>query len=133
MASEDLLSWLRSTIEGDKAAAEKAQPGPWHIGNAVDPTRPCNVHTFPGARGVADELLWLDAEHVVRHDPRDTIARCEAELALLDEHPAAAGTYLPAWAGRCQGCGDRMPCTTVKLLATGYRHRPGFNPEWESG
>ena len=126
MASEDLLSWLRSTIEGDKAAAEKAQPGPWHIGNAVDPTRPCNVHTFPGARGVADELLWLDAEHVVRHDPRDTIARCEAELALIAryEGPDEPGTTPDFW------CAMRE---SIEMLAQGYRHRPGFKPEWLEG
>ncbi|MFI7113975.1 DUF6221 family protein [Nonomuraea sp. NPDC050227] len=124
----DLLSWLKATIEGDKAAAEKAQPGPWHIGKAVDPTRPCNVHTFPGARGVADELLWLDAEHVVRHDPRDTIARCTAELALLDEHAEAKAHYdkhLSAPAGELYGL-----YSAIKWLASGYRHREGFNPEW---
>jgi hypothetical protein len=118
----DLLSWLRSTIEGDKAAAEAAQPGPWHIGNAVDPTRTCNVHTFPGARGVADDLQWLDAEHIVRHDPTGTIARCTAELELLDLHKPQQ-RY-------CFTCGGYAPCLTLRLLASSRRHRPGFNPEW---
>lgn len=39
-----------------------ATPTPWHIGDAVDPTTPCNIHSATDARGVADNVRWLDAE-----------------------------------------------------------------------
>ena len=127
MATDDMLSWLRSTIEGDKAAAEKAQPGPWHIGNAVDPTRPCNVHTFPGASGVADNLRWLDAEHVVRQNPRDTIVRCTAELRVLNQ--LAAVLIAPeAFDRGVVALAEEL----VRRLVGSYQHRPGFNPDWVS-
>ncbi|MFF0864180.1 DUF6221 family protein [Nonomuraea sp. NPDC003560] len=158
--SADLLSWLRSVIEGDKAAAiaaDKASPGPWVNRGQAGEGSAWQIH---GALTDDSETEWDEerqdvvnigirvatlnysdgggvwereaADHIVLQQPRDTIARCTAELALLDEHPEAAGTYLPNWAGRCQGCGERTPCTTVKLLASGRRHRPGFNPEWVS-
>jgi hypothetical protein len=44
--------------------AAHAQPGPWYIGNAVDPTQLCNIHTHPGCSSVADTIRWLDAEHI---------------------------------------------------------------------
>ncbi|GAA0720059.1 hypothetical protein Drose_06330 [Dactylosporangium roseum] len=54
--------------------AKDAQHGPWHIGNAVDPMRPCNVHTFPGARLVADNVPWLDAEYIATMHPPVAVA-----------------------------------------------------------
>lgn len=47
----------------------KVTPGPWHIGDAVDPTKPCNVHNFPNGLPVADGLYWLDAEYIARLNP----------------------------------------------------------------
>jgi hypothetical protein len=92
-------------------------------------------------------------EHIIRHDPRNEIARCEAELAILDEHaltwpdgepeyesldePVADSRggvhYVPVRGGVvppyvCRTCGydDGQPCKTVRLLASGYKHRPGY-------
>lgn len=78
-----------------------------------------------------------DADHIVLNHPQDTIARCETELALLADHsdfdfPAneddGPGGY--SWTARCDGCGQPTPCRTARLLASGYRHRPGWLPEW---
>lgn len=124
----DLLLWLRSTIEGDKALAE-AVKDPAEISMGAEYVDNCG----------SDEA----AEHIRRHDHRDTIARCEAELALLDkltpvlrqlgeiaysegqgaEHPDKPGEYIA----------DEAAEYLVELLAAGYRHRPGFKPEWVSG
>jgi hypothetical protein len=129
-----MLAWLKATIRGDLAAAKLAQPGPWHIGNAVDPTGTCNLHTFPGASGVADNLRWLDAEYLVRQDPRDTIARREADLAILEEHkPGRYGECVICDIGAqsCGCCGwGEFPCNTVSNLASGYRHREGYLAKW---
>ncbi|GAA4557801.1 hypothetical protein GCM10023193_10660 [Planotetraspora kaengkrachanensis] len=91
-----LGSWLRATIEADKAVA------------------------------LATE-----------QDPRDTIARCDAALAVLDEHGIVQVTgigkdtrvmQIPA----CKTCGTKhgVPCRTLRLLARGYRHREGYDDEW---
>ena len=74
-------------------------------------------------------------EHMEANDPRDVIARCEAELALLDEH----GPFDPEsdWLRDfCATCGhlDRnrvaFPCRTVRLVGHGYRFRPGYSEAW---
>lgn len=150
---EEMLTWLRATIEGDKARAEQATAGDWE--SVVD----------DHGRGQVDASVWSesigyyitekvssgprhreDAAHIAIHDPRDTIARCEAELALLDlhEHVETSSLARRLAGGRCQpfGCevchekdqivwGEGV-CATIRLLASGYRHRPGFNPEWVS-
>ena len=65
---------------------------------------------------------------IAANDPRSVIARCEAELAILDEHRAEAGCFPDELC--CVTCGDfpqvLFPCRTVRLLAGGYKHRPGF-------
>jgi hypothetical protein len=125
----ELLSWLRTTIEGDKAAAEKLQGESWTV--VAQDQSFCYVKTSEGAEvGYMDEsdigLLDPDeADHMCRHDPRDTIARCEAELALIAryEGPDEPGTTPDFW------CAMRQ---SIEMLAQGYRHRPGFNPDWVS-
>ena len=116
MAADDMLSWLRNVIEGDKAAAERATPPPPFV-------------------------LTEDADHLMRQNPRDTIARCEAELAMLDKLPPVLSRL--GWIAEGEGQGaphpgrpgeymaeDAVADYFVKLLASGYRHRPGFRPEW---
>lgn len=100
-------------------------------------------------------------EHIIRNDPRNTVARCEAELGILDahrlvvadrglpeqgqswgsargyriiaEHPdekdieRAAGMH---WDLDCREYRKRFPCRTVRLLGTGYKHRPGYQESW---
>ena len=82
------------------------------------------------------------------NDPQDTIARCEAELAILDEHYILASddrnpdyeefsVVKIGGADSDRGCvtchyyaqgGEKGYgiCRTVRLLAGGYRYRPGF-------
>lgn len=167
-ADDEMLTWLRATIEGSKAAAEAVrQPdgsptvAPWTsyahppgMGNryqdrdvilvGAEPERDgeswlvCEAGQWPGARAVAD--------HIALQQPQDTIARCEADLLLLDEHHCKDGD--------CSSCGRASweenpgghlrdepemvdvwrpafwPCRTVRTLAFGYRRRPGWNPDW---
>lgn len=65
---------IRRAAQLMRERATAASPGPWHIGNAVDPTTPCNVHTFPGAQDVADNVGWLDAEHIAAMHPGVALA-----------------------------------------------------------
>lgn len=148
----DLLSWLRSTIEGDKAAAELAASGE-HNGVAFtghwtfthgDDVVYQDGRRIPGGEGIVSRSCDCcgpasaghaeDLAHIALHDPRDTIARCEAELALLDEFiPIVEELDYIAYS---EGLGS-LPYgepqrRLLKTLASGYRHRPGFNPDWVS-
>ena len=79
-----------------------------------------------------------DAVHIARHDPRDVTARCAAELRLIAAHGHETGDGAEAGDGdeggdgdgRADGRTDDGPCDTLRLLAYGYRHRPGWLPEW---
>ena len=87
-----------------------------------------------------DPVAWLRQllERCLEHhrqvagsnDAGEQTARCEAELAILDEHH-----YMNLGdCGRCRGYGPHSlfmpyPCTTVRLLASGYKHRPGYREE----
>lgn len=93
------------------------------------------------------------ASHVIRHDPRWVVADCDAKLAVLDEHHIlTADNRSDTWAewsivprrnaSKDHGCvtchyegmgGVRGAgvCRTVRLLASGYRHRPGYREEWK--
>lgn len=109
----DLEIWLRATIEGDKALAE-AVKDPAEISMGAEFVDNCG----------SDEA----AEHIRRHDIPDTVARCEAELALLDDYAEARTYYYEhtsAPAGELHGLH-----TAINRVASGYRHRPGFKPEW---
>jgi Family of unknown function (DUF6221) len=74
------------------------------------------------------------------NDPRDTIARCEAELAILDLHKPVWTDFIDSdgqdrTSLDCDECdtggsADNWPCRTVRLLGSGYRHRPGYLEEW---
>lgn len=71
----------------------------------------------------------------------EAVARCEAELAILEEHaligPSSRGGPI------CNTCVDitidpadaenfyvPYPCRTVRLLGSGYRHRDGYLRQW---
>ena len=82
-------------------------------------------------------------EHIIRHDPRNVVADCEAKLAILDEHaPADFAAYGERLCRRCRWDEDEperdddahhwvvYPCRTVRLLLGAYKHRTGFEEKW---
>ncbi|MEV8639453.1 DUF6221 family protein [Streptosporangium sp. NPDC051023] len=77
-------------------------------------------------REAAQALYRGVAEHAARHDPQDTIARCEFELSEIARHEESA-------CRDCVICGDHdgdYPCDYLRRHAYGYRHRPGYRQEW---
>ena len=79
-----------------------------------------------------------EARHIALNDPQDVIARCEAELAILDAHEQDEGWCLYCERNCKCDLGDdcvedswrAYPCPTVRLLASGYRHREGYAGHW---
>ncbi|MEW2250409.1 DUF6221 family protein [Streptomyces sp. NPDC006975] len=148
--TDDLVQFLRARLDEDEALAREAPAEPWHIGNAVDPTQPCHVHTFPGARMVADRLNWLVAEHIARHDPvrvlRDVGARREIVAAYLppgtDPHPGLPCINYegqdPADYDDYDSCSRHLEATkdryhtdrVLRLLALTYADHPDYREEW---
>jgi hypothetical protein len=133
--SPDLIDWLRATIKGDKAAAEDLAAASWRVTSWAherpdgggderialvdDSGRKLIVFTWPDVDVTEDEL-----EHMARHDPRDTIARCEADLMEL-------GRHVPNFAGDCQLCDESAPCESLRINAYGLRNRPGWQEGWK--
>lgn len=112
-----LVEFLRARLDEDEALAREAPPGPWLIGNAVDPTQPCSVHTFPGVRFVADGLNWLVAEHIARQNPARVLAEVAVKRRMIDD----------TWGG--PGHQD-MWDHHMRLLALPYRTHPDYRSEW---
>jgi len=158
--SDDLVTWLRQRIRERKYLAEHAV----ELGNAAEWTEmtsgvllyaePADDDTWHGVWAAGDSSL---TRLMAASDPQDTIARCEAELAILDEHfiltndnryESPYDEYSVVPRGMPGGPGDQKAgcvtchykgfgavegfgiCRTVRLLVSGYRHRPGYREEW---
>lgn len=141
-----LVEFLRARLDEDEALAREAPPGPWLIGNAVDPTQPCSVHTFPGVRLVADGLNWLVAEHIARQNPARTLADVAAKRSVLARHHAAPVPPGNEWAEEypyCAAHGYKGPdgtviypveledCPELRDLAGPYGRHPDYREEWK--
>ena len=148
-SEEEPVAWLRAQVEARLAAAKLAarEGGKW---TQDDPVRyPGSISSLGGPvvydEGSPDEY---QAAHIAANDPQDTIARCEAELAILDVHyiltrddrseayeefsvVSIGGANQDRGCVTCHYYGQGGVkgygiCRTVRLLAGGYRHRPGF-------
>ena len=156
---EGPVAWLRAAILARKAAAEAATPGPWEF-EADDEV--FTVHDGEHGDLVGQTVAFTrhraeaNGEHIAMNDPADILARCEAELAILGEHyilyrsdtsekyeqysiisppfpPMDCGCVTCHYAsqGGVKGYGI---CRTVKYVASGYRHKPGYREEdWRPG
>lgn len=132
----ELVEWLRPLIEARKATAEAAMYGAQETGLWIrgHPRGPRDLRDMNGEIVVYNEGSPSDEqfEHIALNDPHDVIARCDFELALLDEHPVRVG-YSESL---CETCserdygGDPYPCRTVRLLGSAYRHFDGYKEEW---
>jgi hypothetical protein len=150
--SEDLTAWLRKQIESDLALARRVASryvfpldnGTPRAGQPFWPT--------PGAEsafrrwGDPDILAGLDL--VKAFGPQWVTGDCEAKLAVLDAYESAVkrreqeqadyGAWVrgEAPAERPQFNGPDPALIpglemAVRLLGSGYRHRPGYREEWK--
>lgn len=145
---ESLVAWLRTQVEARKTAAKLAarEGGAW----TQDGVHTGNISSLGGQvvydEGSPDEY---QAAHIALNDPQDVIARCEAELAILDLYDrtlaivrtpvdlralAAEKPVIREMRARDYLDAERELCVlvpVVALLASGYRHRPGYREEWK--
>ena len=141
--------WLRKAIEDTKAAAEMRAAtfgAVWNVRRNDDDGFDYTVYGTDPDEAVADTWRVDAATCIADSDPRSIIARCEAELAILDEHASDGDGQWP----QCVRCADThpdrcecgvldgqhwrtaqdYPCRTVRLVASGYRHWEGFDLSW---
>ncbi|WP_329472709.1 DUF6221 family protein [Streptomyces sp. NBC_01723] len=125
----DLVQWLREQLDEDERIAREAPPGPWYIGGAVDPTKPCQVNTFPDLRLVADGLNWLVAEHIAVHNPARVLREIDAKRQVIARYEQAH----QLWEGGAGNGADAMRAGLLYCLqahASVYADRPGYREAW---
>jgi hypothetical protein len=131
-SAEAPVAWLRAAILARKAAAEAASGKEWatpttwtvitrdgndeHLVRWVAHTEDCGYDPRP------------DAANMVLNGPRDTIARCEAELAILDEHVGEHMCFENTHDGNSWSWykGD---CRIIRQVAGAYKHWAGYREE----
>ena len=159
--NDEGVKWLRRVVEGDLARAKGLLSRdwgdrPWAVTECGDDEAgncPCIVYQgeykpvdepqVPLIRYIADAETPELAAWIARHNLRAGVARCEAELAILDEHASdTTGKFGEQGPPRCTTClsdregyeeqweADPWPCRTVRLLAGGYKHREGYAEHW---
>jgi hypothetical protein len=141
---DDLMTWLRAAVNARLGTARyliesEAASAEWHepCSGVLVTGAPTHDDTWDGTHAIGDSRL---TRFIAMNDPQDTIARCEAELAILDEHAteiyrdeSGIVGYHAYWCQTCHIPRDqpgRDWCRTVRLLAAGYRHWPGYRDEW---
>lgn len=146
---DDFTAWLQQRIQARLALArgtiELGNADVWHELSSGVLVTGDGTETDPwdGTWAMGDSTLTRLME---ASDPRDTIARCEAELAILEEHASDGDGRWP----QCVRCADThparckcgrpagehwrgaysYPCVTVRLLGSAYKHQPGYREEW---
>ena len=134
MTDQDPVAWLRKAINQRLYLAQRAI----ELGNAAEWTELSSgvlLTIAPDApQGNWDGVHPLGDSSVTRlmeaNDPRDTIARCEAELAILDlyEKQAAKTSESALQEDRAWALEP-----VIALLASGYRFWPGWRVEdWQA-
>lgn len=126
--THEMVTWLGGVLDrieqtGQAAASLQADPeNGWGIeGIAITPHIGI-VHE--------DEAR----QHIATHSPANVLPLVAAARAIIAEHeiqwPEADFRY-------CRVCQDReahdaalAPCRTLRLLAAGFSHWPGYRPEW---
>ena len=75
-----------------------------------------------------------EIDHIVTHDPASVLARIAADRAILDLHAQAWDTSKDERAepyDHCATCWGGWPCPTLRLLASPYKGREGWQENWD--
>jgi hypothetical protein len=120
VTTDAAVAWLRQQVQARlETAACAADTGAWRQGYEFDANR-------------------IHGAHIALNDPRDVIARCEAELAILDFRDLA-GTIASASddgqtgeRSEAQQARRRLDVLNIAVehLASGYRYHDGYAGHW---
>lgn len=115
--SRDIFQFLEARISEDEAQA-----------NAVD-LLSSEMET------ISTHYLPEFAEYMLRWQPRNVRAECDAKREIMSEH--IGGEFsLGSWPF-CSTCMDwdnasgvPWPCHSIKSLAAPYKDHPDYDPQW---
>jgi hypothetical protein len=121
---DDLVTWLTTQLDGDERAASAASPGPWGYNPRTEFRMPDSgplefvyAGVVPDVRGIAatgpadDPQSMADAGHIARQDPDHVRHDVAAKRRIIERY------------------GDSP---VVRLIAGGYRDRPGYRADWDT-
>lgn len=128
--THEMVTWLGGVLDRIEQKATAADPPPSAEDAEFGDTR--SVWTDP--HGEFRSRGGPVFEHVLTHSPANVLPLVAAARAIIAEHeiqwPEADFRY-------CRVCQDReahdaalAPCRTLRLLAAGFSHWPGYRPEW---
>jgi len=126
-SEEDAIAWLRQRIRERLYLAQHAI----ELGNAAEWTELSSgvlMTVAPDAPQDNWDGVWAMGDSSLTrlmeaNDPQDTITRCEAELAILDLYKQQAAK---ASENAIQEDRAWTLWPVLALLASGYKHRPGY-------
>jgi Family of unknown function (DUF6221) len=125
---DEAIGWLREQVQARMATArvaaavEGGDHASWlpAYGTVVDAAD----EDWAITTGTLDEI----AAHMALNDPQDAIARCEAELGILNLYRLWAAEDLSGNAAL--GAAACAVSDAVRHLASGYKHRDGYAEHW---
>jgi hypothetical protein len=121
-----MLTWLGEQLDADERIAQRIIENGKSRGGLRQWLK-LEVRTEDGDTTTIQQLKV--------YEPEASLADITAKRAILDQHRF----YLAGGQREqmCQTCGGEgvmsavsWPCNTVRLLATAYAHRDGFDPAW---
>lgn len=108
---DELVAWYRACLDDDERAAKEATPGRWApSGHSVITSDDIEIADVPRD----------DATHIARHDPAAVLADIAAKKKLLAALEDMTQDDYNPWAWN-----------HIAILASAYRHRPGWRTDWE--
>lgn len=151
----DFVQWLTAQLDADEQTARAATKGPWrahdtHLGQygyaatilsgeGNDTDLRAWLPSMSNEPWDEKRNVWADAEFIAEHDPARVLREVDGKRQLLALHsPSDMGSFVlgddedddsPA----CRTCGDltvQFPCWTLRLLASVYAGRDGYQEGW---
>jgi len=128
----DLASWLTAIWDEEERLAEEATPGPWKW---QDPGPPHKMALLGenGRRMIVPSRtpdVWpsyMDAHFMEANHPGAVLARIAADRKILAMH--TGHHECPSEEDNCGWVTDDR-CSTVRLLASPYKGRDGWQENW---
>lgn len=140
---DDLVAWLTQILDEEQALAEaavKEEGAEWSPGDQYNSDSVSSVAGGYVATGAWGYMAWETRQHIARHDPIRTLADIAAKRAIIALHTDVemhiefiherSGDH---WCDVCGSVDDApvaWPCDTLRLLASAYADRPGYQDEW---
>lgn len=144
----DLVAFLRACLDDDErlamAAGERDGYDWTHARRDDDDHFSGGVHAGRGEVVSNSETSPHQGEHIARWDPARVLAEVEAKRRILDLHGFTDDGWNEGDEQRCTECGwvrleagwgqrgsqRAWPCTTLRLLASPYADRDGYDESW---